>query len=217
MEVRVATLNVQGLSLKGKPHAHKIWNLLKLMKTENVDILALQETFFKSNGLNLEVSKMLENSGCVWHGHARSTLKRKDFKGSGGVAFIVRGDVGEVKVETGCNGLQWLEVRNERKEVTLVVANVYLVPASSTRALDNERVEAELEKQVMVWKSVTERIIVVGDGNGRAGETPAVQRAGANSDGSDASEEEEEEWERKSRDKKVNERGRSLLGLVWCL
>ena len=201
-------MNVQGLMRWKTVDARKVAEIVKLADRENLELVAVQETWFWGDEQNELVNSGLKGSGWTWHGRARRDQKRAAIRGSGGVGLFCKADAGWQAQGGKCDGLIVAEKGEWR------VACVYFVPANSTRLEHNASLEEKLTEVVHGWAG--KNIMVLGDGNGRFGNMASsiLMEAGG---GGREDMVDEIRFDRSNRDHKRNAQGEWLVKLMDSL
>ncbi len=98
-------MNVHGLMRWKTVDARKVAEIVKLADRENLELVAVQETWFWGDEQNELVNSGLKGSGWMWHGRARRDQKRAAIRGSGGVGLFCKADAGWQAQGGKCDGL----------------------------------------------------------------------------------------------------------------
>lgn len=208
----MGTWNVRGLTEAGRCSVMKFRAVVRELEEEGVEVAAICETWFQNEETVEEARRWAREGGWEWTDHRRTVVDKKEKKGSGGVALLVRTKSGVEVVGREDGGEGVLGVRVKKGGVTLTVVAVYAVPkvpragkASRGVAERLERTEEALEGLVATaWRARRrqEQVVVLGDLNARVGEEGVQLGMGAGPG---------EFVQRASMDKVVNPRGTDML------
>ena len=190
--MRIATQNAQGLYRAEKMYAWK-----QYLCRREIDICCVTETHL--NEEREKMFRMVFEDRFIVHSKRRRNMKVRD-KGSGGIAIMVRREVGEVEMitEKRMDGLMWTKIVCVGRK--LFIATVYIVPEGTVRAGQNISIREELERDIGKYKE-RGMVMVLGDMNGRIGNLMSVIN-------------EERIYQRDNIDRKENNNGKELVRLM---
>ena len=119
---------MRGVTSQREVSVPVVKGLLNLLDETKLDVVAISETWLKSDEQVRQAERWAQTGGWTWHDHRRRVFDAKENKGSGGVALMVKERVGvEVTaVEVGGEGVLWASIK--KHGVEFHVAAVYAVP-----------------------------------------------------------------------------------------
>jgi hypothetical protein len=211
--MQAAFMNMQGMGTRGAVNSAKVRRLIGLAEREGVNLIGMAETWLASSMVDTQMELILRNTGWRWIGRSREKCKSSGpGRPSGGVGLLYRAELGVVTVgkDQGCDGLLWATWNKGGVKTTIAV--VYFVPnhTATQRSGHNEKLEQAFT-QLMV-NLTGERVMVLGDVNGRFGKLESVTfRSFNEADGDEPME--ETAYPRQNVDEKINKQGREMVDM----